>query len=236
MQALEELGSVLGLPQPPQYIEAYDISNLSSTSMVCGMIVFENGRPQKKAYKRFRMKEHTTQDDYACMKEALTRRLRHYAAQDDPGFSRLPDLILLDGGQGHVNTIAPVIQQFGLHIPLFGMVKDQKHRTRAISTGGGEISLAANRSAFHLLTQIQDEVHRFSVAYMHSIHAKSSYQMELTKVRGIGEKKAQKLLLRFKTLANLKQATLEELESTAGIGRPTAEALYAVIQEMAGGE
>ena len=236
VQALEELGSVLGLPQPPQYIEAYDISNLSSTSMVCGMIVFENGRPQKKAYKRFRMKEHTTQDDYACMKEALTRRLRHYAAQDDPGFSRLPDLILLDGGQGHVNTIAPVIQQFGLHIPLFGMVKDQKHRTRAISTGGGEISLAANRSAFHLLTQIQDEVHRFSVAYMHSIHAKSSYQMELTKVRGIGEKKAQKLLLRFKTLANLKQATLEELESTAGISRPTAEALYAVIQEMAGGE
>ncbi len=129
-----------------------------------------------------------------------------------------------------------MIQQFGLHIPLFGMVKDQKHRTRAISTGGGEISLAANRSAFHLLTQIQDEVHRFSVAYMHSIHAKSSYQMELTKVRGIGEKKAQKLLLRFKTLANLKQATLEELEATAGISRPTAEALYAVIQEMAGGE
>ena len=236
-QALEELGSVLGLPQPPQYIEAYDISNLSSTSMVCGMIVFENGRPQKKAYKRFRMKEHTTQDDYACMKEALTRRLRHYAAQDDPGFSRLPDLILLDGGQGHVNTIAPVIQQFGLHIPLFWHGKKTRNtRTRAISTGGGEISLAANRSAFHLLTQIQDEVHRFSVAYMHSIHAKSSYQMELTKVRGIGEKKAQKLLLRFKTLANLKQATLEELESTAGISRPTAEALYAVIQEMAGGE
>ena len=235
VQALEELGAVLGLPQPPQYIEAYDISNLSSTSMVCGMVVFENGRPLKKAYKRFRMKEHVTQDDYACMKEALTRRLKHYLAQDEEGFSRLPDLILLDGGQGHVNTIAPVISGFGLHIPVFGMVKDQKHRTRAISSAGGEISLSANRSAFHLLTQIQDEVHRYSVAYMHSIHVKSSYQMELTKVRGIGEKKAQKLLLRFKTLVNLKQATLEELETTAGINRTTAEELYGVIQEMTGG-
>ena len=235
VQALEELGAVLGLSQPPQYIEAYDISNLSSTSMVCGMVVFENGRPLKKAYKRFRMKEHVTQDDYACMKEALTRRLKHYLAQDEEGFSRLPDLILLDGGQGHVNTIAPVISGFGLHIPVFGMVKDQKHRTRAISSAGGEISLSANRSAFPLLTQIQDEVHRYSVAYMHSIHVKSSYQMELTKVRGIGEKKAQKLLLRFKTLANLKQATLEELETTAGINRTTAEELYGVIQEMTGG-
>ena len=235
VQALEELGAVLGLPQPPQYIEAYDISNLSSTSMVCGMVVFENGRPLKKAYKRFRMKEHVTQDDYACMKEALTRRLKHYLAQDEEGFSRLPDLILLDGGQGHVNTIAPVISGFGLHIPVFGMVKDQKHRTRAISSAGGEISLSANRSAFHLLTQIQDEVHRYSVAYMHSIHVKSSYQMKLTKVRGIGEKKAQKLLLRFKTLVNLKQATLEELETTAGINRTTAEELYGVIQEMTGG-
>ena len=203
--------------------------------MVCGMVVFENGRPLKKAYKRFRMKEHVTQDDYVCMKEALTRRLKHYLAQDEEGFSRLPDLILLDGGQGHVNTIAPVISGFGLHIPVFGMVKDQKHRTRAISSAGGEISLSANRSAFHLLTQIQDEVHRYSVAYMHSIHVKSSYQMELTKVRGIGEKKAQKLLLRFKTLVNLKQATLEELETTAGINRTTAEELYGVIQEMTGG-
>ena len=148
---------------------------------------------------------------------------------------RRPSIFLLDGGQGHVNTIAPVISGFGLHIPVFGMVKDQKHRTRAISSAGGEISLSANRSAFHLLTQIQDEVHRYSVAYMHSIHVKSSYQMELTKVRGIGEKKAQKLLLRFKTLVNLKQATLEELETTAGINRTTAEELYGVIQEMTGG-
>lgn len=236
VQALEELGKVLGLSQPPQYIEAYDISNLSSTSMVCGMVVFENGRPLKRAYKRFRMKEHVTQDDYACMKEAITRRLNHYLAQDEEGFSRLPDLILLDGGQGHVNTISPVVTEFGLAIPVFGMVKDQKHRTRAISSTGGEISLSANRAAFHLLTQIQDEVHRFSVAYMHSLHAKSSYQLELTKVRGIGEKKAQKLLLYFKTLGNLQKASPEELAKIAGVNEDTASQLYQAIQEMTAGE
>ena len=233
VQALEELGQVLGLAQPPQYIEAYDISNLSATSMVCGMVVFENGRPLKRAYKRFRMKENVSQqDDYACMREAITRRLTHYLNQDEEGFSRLPDLILLDGGQGHVNTITPIVQQMGLHIPIYGMVKDQKHRTRAISSTGGEISLSANRSAFHLLTRIQDEVHRFSVAYMHSVHKKSSYQLELTKVRGIGEKKAQKLLLQYKTIAKMKQASPEELAKAAGVGSETAHMLWQTLQEM----
>lgn len=232
VQALEELGTALGLSKPPQYLEAYDISNLSSTSMVCGMVVFENGRPLKRAYKRFRMKEHVTQDDYACMREAITRRLEHYRAQDDEGFARLPDLILLDGGQGHVNTILPVVQQFGLPIPVFGMVKDQKHRTRAISSVGGEISLSSNCAAFHLLTRIQDEVHRFSVAYMHSLHAKSSYQLALTKVRGIGEKKAQKLLLHYKTILQMQKAAPEELAKVAGVNLKIAQELYAVVQEI----
>ncbi len=231
VQALEELGKSLGLSQPPQYIEAYDISNLSSTSMVCGMVVFENGRPLKRAYKRFKMKNNVTQDDYACMREALTRRFQHYVAQDEEGFSRLPDLILLDGGQGHVNTILPVAKEFGLTIPIYGMVKDQKHRTRAISSGGGEISLSANRAAFHLLTQIQDEVHRFSVAYMHQLHSKASYQMELTKIRGIGEKKAQKLLLHYKTKGNMQKATQEELAKIAGVNAGVAEQLYRQLHD-----
>ncbi len=236
VQALEELGNALGLSQPPAYIEAYDISNLSSTAMVCGMVVFENGRPLKKAYKRFRMKENITQDDYACMKEAITRRLKHYLEQDEEGFSRLPDLILLDGGQGHVNTITPVVAGMGLKIPIFGMVKDQKHRTRAISTSGGEISLSPNCAAFHLLTNIQDEVHRFSVAYMHSLHTKSSYQLELTKVRGIGEKKAQKLLLHYKTIAKMQKAPVDELAHIAGVNVQTAQQLYELLQEMASGD
>lgn len=232
VQALEELGKAFGFAQPPQYIEAYDISNLSSTSMVCGMVVFENGRPLKRAYKRFRMKEHVTQDDYACMQEALTRRLKHYLEKDNEGFSRLPDLILLDGGQGHVHAIQPIVQSFGLSIPVYGMVKDQKHRTRAISSAGGEISLSPNSAAFHLLTRIQDEVHRFSVAYMHSLHAKSSYQLELTKVRGIGEKKAQKLLLHYKTMARMRQASPDELAKVAGVRIETAQELFDLLQEM----
>lgn len=232
VQALEELGRALALPGPPAYIEAYDISNLSSTSMVCGMVVFQNGRPLKKAYKRFQMKEHATQDDYACMKEAITRRLRHYFAQDEEGFARLPDLILLDGGRGHVNTILPAVSEMGLSIPVFGMVKDQKHRTRAISTTGGEIHLSANSAAFHLLTQIQDEVHRFSVAYMRKLHSKSSYQLTLTKCRGIGKKRAQKLLFHYKTIGNMQKATPQELAKIAGVGKETGSELFSILQEM----
>lgn len=232
VQALEELGNALGLSKPPAYIEAYDISNLSSTSMVCGMVVFENGRPLKNAYRRFRIKDQQTQDDYACMAEAITRRFNHYLQQDDPAFSRLPDLILLDGGKGHVHTIQPVLAQMGISVPVFGMVKDQKHRTRAISSSGGEISLSAQSPAFHLLTQIQDEVHRYSVAYMHSVHSKSSYQLELTKVKGIGEKRAQKLLLHYKTIANMKKATPEELASVAGVNLETGQTLYSLLKTL----
>ena len=190
--------------------------------MVCGMVVFENGRPLKKAYKRFRMKEHVTQDDYACMKEALTRRLKHYLAQDEEGFSRLPDLILLDGGQGHVNTIAPVISGFGLHIPVFGMVKDQKHRTRAISSAGGEISLSANRSAFHLLTQIQDEVHRFAITFHKDKRSKSQTRSELDSINGIGEKTKVLLLRHYKSVKRIREASFDELKELIGEAKTKA--------------
>ncbi|MDE7226159.1 MAG: excinuclease ABC subunit UvrC, partial [Ruminococcus sp.] len=140
--ALEQLGKILGLPKPPEYIEAYDISNLSSESMVAGMIVFENGRPLKKAYKKFTIKEQLNQNDYGSMREVLERRLRHIADNDgDEHFRRIPDLILLDGGTGHVHAVQPVLKKFGLDIPLFGMVKDNRHRTRAISDGGKEIQI-----------------------------------------------------------------------------------------------
>ena len=230
--ALEELGRVLGMPKPPMYIEAYDISNLSSSAMVAGMVVFENGRPLKKAYKRFSVRETMIQNDYACMREVLERRFREYQQGENAGFARLPDLILLDGGQGQVGAVAPVLQTLGITVPLFGMVKDNKHRTRAIATGGGEISLTGRQAAFHLLTRIQDEVHRFSVAYMHAKHQKSSYALSLTSVRGIGEKKAQKLMLAFKTREALKAATAEELARIAGVSAETAQALLAAISEL----
>ena len=232
--ALEQLGKSLGLSAPPKYIEAYDISNLSSESMVAGMVVFEDGRPLKRAYKRFTIKEQDQQNDYGSMQEVLRRRLMHIVTgEGDQFFTRKPDLILLDGGRGHVHAIEPVLKELGLEdIPLYGMVKDNKHRTRAIATGGREIQLSRMKAAFNLVTRIQDEVHRYSESFMHSRHKKKTYSSELLNVRGIGEKKAAKLMIKYKTIANLKAASPQELAVTAGVGADIAMELWRTIQDM----
>lgn len=231
--ALEQLAQVLGLEKPPEYIEAYDISNLANASIAAGMVVFENGRPLKKAYKRFSMKYNLTQNDYECMREVLERRLAHLINQDgDEFFRRKPDLILLDGGNGHVNIITELLSDLNLDIAVFGMVKNNKHRTRAIASGGREIQINNLQSAFNLVTRIQDEVHRYSVSYMHSKHKKKTYLSELTSVKGIGEKKSEKLMIKYKTKKNLKNATPEELAETAGINLNTARELWEVIQNL----
>lgn len=230
--ALEELSKALGLEKPPRFIECYDISNLASTNMVAGMVVFENGRPCKKYYKRFSIKTVEEQNDYECMREVLRRRFENYFEKTDEGFSIMPDLILLDGGKGHVNAVAPLLREMGVNCPLFGLVKDSRHRTRAVATGDGEISLSKSRSAFNLATAIQDEVHRYAITYQAKKHRKNAYQLELTKVRGIGEKKAVKLLTTFKTKEALKAAGVEELAQAAGVNADTAAQLKAVIDEM----
>lgn len=231
--ALEQLGKVLGLERPPKYIEAYDISNLSSETMIAGMVVFENGRPLKKAYKHFNIKELQLQNDYGSMHEVLKRRLAHIVNQDgDEYFNRMPDLILLDGGTGHVHAVEPVLRELNLDIALFGMVKDSKHRTRAIATGGQEIQINNLQSAFSLVTQIQDEVHRYSVSFMHKKHKKKTYSSELLEVKGIGEKKLAKILMRYKTKESLMIATPEELAKTAGVNMATAQELWEVIHNM----
>jgi len=233
IMALEDLGKSLGLEKPPKYIEAYDISNLSSESMVAGMVVFEDGRPLKKAYKRFTVKQQEHQNDYGSMQEILRRRLMHIVSgEGDEYFTRVPDLILLDGGRGHVNAIAPIIRELGLNIPVFGMVKDNKHRTRAIATGGKEIQINGLKATFNLVTRIQDEVHRYSVSYMHSKHKKKTYASELTTIKGIGEKKAAKLMIAYKTKEKLREATPEQLAATAGINAQTAQQLWELIQSM----
>ena len=228
--ALDELAKLLGMQKPPIYIECYDISNLASTSMVAGMVVFENGRPNKKAYKRFSIKTVEVQNDYACMQEVLERRFNRYFEGQDEGFSRMPDLILLDGGKGHVNAIAPLLSEMGINCPVFGIVKDNKHKTRAIASGGNEISIASTKSAYMLLTRIQDEVHRFAISYMKKAHSKNTYELELTKIKGIGIKRAQKLMIHFKTKETLKNATPEILASVIGINTELANELYEFIQ------
>ena len=227
--AVKEIEELLGIDSAYR-MEAYDISNYSSSSMVAGMIVFENGRPLKKAYKRFSIKDNVTQNDYACMQEVLKRRFNEYTKGSDEGFSKLPDLIFLDGGQGHVNAVKNALRDYNIEVPIFGLVKDNKHRTRAISTDGGEIEVSRNKQAFILMTKIQDEVHRFSISYMKSKHTKSSINFELTKVKGIGVKKSQKLMLKYKTIANLKNAGPEDLSETAGVNINIANELYNFIQ------
>ena len=143
--------------------------------------------------------------------------------------SKAPDLILLDGGTGHVHAVAPLLKEFGLDIPLFGMVKDDKHRTRAIAAGGHEIQINNVRAVFDLVTRIQDEVHRFSVSFMHKKHKKKTYSSELLSVRGIGEKKAAKLMIKYKTRENLLSASPQELAQTAGVNIETAKELWRVL-------
>ncbi|HBI85289.1 MAG TPA: excinuclease ABC subunit UvrC [Ruminococcus sp.] len=239
--ALEELARALGLEKPPVRIESYDISNLSSSAMVAGMVVFENGRPLKNAYRRFSIKEQTQQDDYSAMREVIRRRFEEYfKAQAETDhirkavneFGILPDLILLDGGRTHVGAVAPILEEMGLQIPLYGMVKNEKHRTRAIATNGGEIAVRDKQAAYALLTRIQDEVHRYAITYMKTRHKKSSYALTLTEIPGIGEKKAQKLLLTYKTRAQLKSASPEQLAKTAGVNAETAQKLWELIQTL----
>lgn len=228
VKALDKLGKLLGLKNPPQYIEAYDISNFGDDVIVGGMVVFENGKPLKSAYKLFNMKGVTQRDDYASMREMITRRLSHYAEEKESGvgFGRLPDLILLDGGIGHVNAIKPIVEEFNLPINIFGMVKDSKHRTRAISSNGGEISIAPFKEAFALVTSIQDEVHRFSISYSRKKHSKKSFLSNLTEIEGIGEKRASEIMKHFKTNKALNEATVQMLAEVKGISKPQAEKIY----------
>lgn len=189
---LDELKDLLGLKKTPEYIESYDISHTAGQDSVAGMIVFKGGKPYRKAYKRFSIKSFDGNDDYRAMNEVLTRRFSEYEKSKDSteGFGKLPDLILLDGGVGQVHAVEPVLREFGLKIPLFGMVKDNRHRTRAISGDGGEIAINSKRQVFTLVSEIQNEVHRFSVAYHHQKHAKRGLSLSLTEIEGVGEKKS----------------------------------------------
>lgn len=224
MAALEELGNLLGLTKAPEYIESYDISHTFGADNVAGMVVYHNGRPMKKAYKRFSIKGFDGQNDVGSMNEVLTRRFKHYYEDDDDStFKILPDLILLDGGQPQVNAVLPVIRQMKLDVPVFGMVKDNKHRTRAIAYDGGEIEINSHRAAFTLVSSIQEEVHRFAITYHHKKHQKSSFSTSLTNINGIGDKKAKALLKHFKTISAIKSSSVEDLLQVKGISEKNAQ-------------
>ena len=231
--ALHELQELLGLDRFPAYIEAYDISNTAGQENVAGMVVFVNGRPLKRCYKRFMIKSFEGQDDYRSLAEVLERRIAEYKNRDadlPEGFERKPDLILLDGGIGQVHAVLPVFKKHGFDVPLFGMVKDSKHRTRAIAAGGGEITINDNRSVFRLIAEIQEEVHHYAITYHHKLKKKHTLSMTLTEIDGIGPKRAKALLERFKTLEAVKNADLDELLSVPGMTEPAANSVYAYFR------
>ena len=224
---LEELKEVLGLESLPGYIESYDISNLNGTENVAGMIVYHNGRPLKSAYRKFKIKGFEGQDDYASMAEVLTRRFEEYRrAENDEGFGRLPDLILLDGGAGQVHAVREVMRKLDIDVPLFGLVKDDRHRTRAVTGDGGEIAISSRRQLFAFLSKMQDEVHRFAIGYHHARRSKNTFRSSLTSIEGIGEVRAKALLKYFRTVENISKADLEELESAPKMTKDSALAVY----------
>ncbi len=234
LSVLEELRGLLGLEKIPEYIESYDISNLAGQDNVAGMVVFENARPLKSAYRKFKIKSFSGQDDFGSMAEVLTRRIEEYrkAQQEgvDDGFGRLPDLILLDGGKGQVGAVLPVIAQSGLEIPVFGMVKDDHHRTRAIVSDSGEIAIRPNRAVFTFVTNIQDEVHRFAIGFNRQ-QRKKALGSTLEEIDGIGKKRARELLRFFRTLKNISNASIEELEQAPGMTHPAAVSVYRYFHE-----
>ncbi len=234
IHALDELSRLLGLNKIPEYIEAYDISNIGSDTIVAGMIVFDGGRPLRGAYRKFSVK--TVQgkpDDYASMQEVLQRRFERYEQHKSEGigFGRMPDLVLLDGGKGHVAAVKPLVRSMGYDVPIFGMAKDDRHRTRVITTEDGELSVSSFKTAFDLLTSIQDEVHRFSIEYSRSKHQNKAMESLLKSVPGIGPKRAQNLFLRFKTMKAMKSATLEQLQETPSMTEESARNLYRFFHE-----
>lgn len=227
LATLEELRGLLGLEKLPEYIESYDISHTFGADNVAGMVVFHNGRPMKSAYKRFAIKGFDGQNDVGSMREVLTRRFNHYYNDEEGStFKILPDLILLDGGEPQVNAVLPVVRSMGLNVPIFGMVKDNKHRTRAIAVNGGEIEINSHRKVFTLVSSIQEEVHRFAITYHHNKHKKSTLSTSLTKIEGIGDAKAKALLKHFKTVTAIKNASVEELAETDGISKRNAERIF----------
>ena len=225
------LGKML-MMAPPLRIESFDISNISGTDIVASMVVFQAGRPHKSGYKRFKVEGLDNQDDYASMYQVVKRRFAHYQ-EGDKGFEEAPDLILIDGGVNHANTAVHALRDLELAFPVFGMVKDDRHRTRALVTPEGqEIRIDNNQAVFSLIGNIQEETHRFAITYHRQLRSKRLRYSELDAIPGIGPKRKQELLRQFKSIQSIRQATLPELERL--LPKDAAAAVYAHFHETEG--
>ncbi|MBR5236294.1 MAG: excinuclease ABC subunit UvrC [Clostridia bacterium] len=235
-KAVLELKEKLGLSVLPKRIEAYDISHTAGSEPVASMVVFIDGRPAKSQYRRFKIEKASGGDDYQSMTETIYRRFKH--AQDEekemeagtlqkPKFLPLPDLILLDGGKGQVNTIAPLMEMMDKDIPLFGMVKDDRHRTRGlISKEGEEIGFLTTSEVFRLIASVQEEVHRFAINYHKKLRGKRNIHSTLEEIDGVGRETRKKLMRHFKTISAIKEATPEILQAVPGISKKVSQNIY----------
>jgi len=217
------LGKMLSI-DPPERIESYDISNISGTDIVASMVVFGGGKPSKSEYKRFNIRDLQDQNDYESMRQVLRRRFSHFQA-GDKGFEKAPDLVLIDGGIAHANAALEVLNEFGLDFPVFGMVKDDRHRTRALVTPDGmEIGIDGNQTVFSYIGSIQEETHRYAITYHRKLRSERLRYSELDKIPGIGIKRKQELLKHFKSLSAIGQASFSELNRI--LPKDAAAAVY----------
>ena len=235
--AIEELQVVLDLEKPPARIEAFDISNIQGTDPVASMVVFENGKPSNRDYRRFKIKTVEGPDDYASMREVIQRRFQRGVAEreklqqegKDPDigrFSKLPDLLLIDGGLGQTGIALEVIESMGLDIPVCGMVKDDRHRTRGLVYNSQEIELYRDSNAFKLVTRIQDEAHRVAIEYHRSLRTKGAMTSVLDEIKGIGKKRRLALLNSYKSIEDISKASIDELKKVEGMNEGAAKAVY----------
>jgi len=225
-RTLVNLASLLRLEVLPERIEAYDISNLGDEHITAGMVAAVNGRLKKSEYRTFKIKEKSTQDDYAAMTEAISRRLDHIGAGENDSMNAYPDLLLLDGGKGHVSVIKALLAEKGFDIPVYGMVKDEHHKTRTLVDEDGEINIARHADVFRLIYSIQEEVHRYTVSRMTNAKRKTLKTSSLEQIKGIGPAKAKALTDHFGSFAKLKNASEAEIREVGGISEKDAKTVW----------
>ena len=223
--AMQEIADLLGMSEVKR-VESYDISNISGFQSVGSMVVFENGRPKKNDYRKFKIKTVKGPDDYKSMREVLTRRFLRGKEQSE-GFAVYPDIIMMDGGRGQVNIALEVLKELDLHIPVCGMVKDDNHRTRGLYYNNIEIPIDRNSEGFKLITRIQDEAHRFAITYHRSLRSKAQVHSVLDGIDGIGPARRKALMKHFLDIEKIRTAPVEELMKVDGITEKVAENIYA---------
>ena len=234
--AMNQIGELIGIGGIRR-MEAYDISNTSGVESVGSMVVYEDGRPKRSDYRKFRIKTVRGPNDYASMEEVLTRRFSHGMRETEElkergadlslgSFTRFPDLIMMDGGRGQVNIALEVLGKLGLSIPVCGMVKDDNHRTRGLYYNNVEVPIDRHSEGFRLITRIQDEAHRFAIEYHRSLRGKGQVKSILDDIPGIGPARRKALMRRFKDIEAVRSASVEDLEQTPRMNRRSAESVY----------